>query len=57
LAVSTVTGMLASASHDKFVKLWKWYMIVSRCCSSACSLFILVARSPHFVFYLNIRSL
>ncbi|KAG6739332.1 hypothetical protein POTOM_056926 [Populus tomentosa] len=23
LAVSTVTGMVASASHDKFVKLWK----------------------------------
>ena len=25
LAVSTVTGLVASASHDKFVKLWKWY--------------------------------
>lgn len=23
LAVSTVTGLVASASHDKFVKLWK----------------------------------
>jgi len=23
LAVSTATGLVASASHDKFVKLWK----------------------------------
>jgi len=23
LAVSTVNGLVASASHDKFVKLWK----------------------------------
>ena len=23
LAASTLTGMIASASHDKFVKLWK----------------------------------
>lgn len=23
LAVSNVTGLIASASHDKFVKLWK----------------------------------
>ena len=57
LAVSTATGLVASASHDKLVKLWKWYMIVSLCCSSSSSLFILVTRSPHFVFYSNIRSL
>lgn len=24
LAVSNATGMVASASHDKCVKLWKW---------------------------------
>lgn len=24
LALSTVTGLVASASHDKIVKLWKW---------------------------------
>lgn len=24
LAVSTVNGLVASASHDKFLKLWKW---------------------------------
>lgn len=24
LAVSTVNGLVASASHDRFVKLWKW---------------------------------
>lgn len=29
LAVSTVMGLVASASHDKFVKLWKWLDCVS----------------------------
>lgn len=25
LAVSPVTGLVSSASHDKFIKLWKSY--------------------------------
>ncbi|XP_056166566.1 transcriptional corepressor LEUNIG-like isoform X1 [Syzygium oleosum] len=38
LAVSNVTGLVASASHDKTVKLWKSYFGISRYLSSALSL-------------------
>ena len=48
LAVSTVNGLVASASHDKFVKLWKWiccvintgcFLVCWYCCSLWCPLF------------------
>lgn len=70
LAVSTVNGYVASASHDKFVKIWKWpaklcctyeFVYFYQCWFTTCMYFIyspfMFAWStnlPLFSFYVTI---